>query len=291
MTDTDKPTRERTTMTRERTTTGSLDGQVAFITGAARGQGRSHAVRLAREGADIIAVDLCADIDTVPYPLGTRAELDETVKLVEQLDRRIVADVADVRDLDALKSSFEVGYAELGRVDIILTNAGIAPLGGDESDRERVWRDVIDVNLTGVFHTIDAALPRMLEAGRGGNIVITSSTAGVKGLSCGTLGGLAYGASKHGVIGIMRGLAKDLAPHSIRVNTVHPTGVATPMIMNEALGNLITENPGIAEALKNALPVDMIEPIDISNAIAWIVSDAARYVTGSMIPVDAGFTL
>jgi SDR family mycofactocin-dependent oxidoreductase len=270
---------------------GTLDGKVAFITGAARGQGRSHAIRLAQEGADIIAVDLCSDIDTVPYPLGTKSDLWETVTSVESLDRRIVAEQADVRDRRSLTAAFEKGFHEFGRVDIVLANAGIAPMGGDESDRDRVWRDVIEVNLTGVWNTVEAAVSRMIDAERGGSIVLTSSTAGLKGLSNGTVGGAAYAASKHGVVGIMRGLAKDLAPHSIRVNTVHPTGVATPMIMNESLGALLASNATLAESLANALPVAMIEPVDISNAIAWLVSDAARYVTGVALPVDAGFTL
>lgn len=270
---------------------GKLDGKVAFVTGAARGQGRSHAVRLAQEGADIIAIDLCADIATVPYPLGTPADLDETASLVKEAGRRVETFQADVRDINALRRAFESGLESFGRVDIILANAGIAPMGGDESDRVQVWKDVQDVNLTGVWNTVEVALPAMVDAGNGGSIVLTSSTAGLKGLSNKTVGGMSYAAAKHGVVGLMRGYARDLAEHSIRVNTVHPTGVATPMIMNEALGARLAQEPELAESLRNALPAEMIEPVDVSNAIAWLVTDEARFVTGLEFKVDAGFLI
>jgi SDR family mycofactocin-dependent oxidoreductase len=268
---------------------GKLDDKVAFITGAARGQGRSHAIRLAQEGADIIAIDLCAQIGSVAYPMSTPADLDETVKEIEALDRRVVARQADVRDRAGLQAALDEGVAELGRVDIVLANAGIAPMGAEDPDPEREWQDVIDVNLTGVRHTVRAAAPRMIEQGDGGAIVLTSSTAGIKGLAGGEGGGEGYTAAKHGVVGLMRAYANELAKHRIRVNTVHPTGVNTPMVVNEAMQRFIAADPTIAQAMANLLPVEMLEPVDISNAILWLVSDDARYVTGVTLPVDAGF--
>ncbi|HEY3687913.1 MAG TPA: mycofactocin-coupled SDR family oxidoreductase [Streptosporangiaceae bacterium] len=267
---------------------GKLDGKVAFITGAARGQGRSHAVRLAEEGADIIAIDLCGQIDSVKYPMSTPEDLAETVKQVEALDRRIFARQADVRDRAAVESALAAGVAELGPVDIVLANAGIAPMSLEP--REQEWQDVLDVNLTGVYNTVEAARPAMVERGQGGAIVLTSSTAGINGIGGETPGGLGYTAAKHGVVGLMRSYANYLAPHSIRVNTVHPTGVRTPMVVNEIMEQFISSDPAMGNALANALPVDMVEPVDISNAIVWLVSDDARYVTGVTLPVDAGFT-
>ncbi|HYY17469.1 MAG TPA: mycofactocin-coupled SDR family oxidoreductase, partial [Streptosporangiaceae bacterium] len=265
-----------------------VEGKVAFITGAARGQGRSHAVRLAREGADIIAVDLCQQIDSVPYPMATPDDLAETVKEVEGLDRRIFAQQADVRDEAGLAAAFGAGVAELGPVDIVLANAGIAPLAVHEP--HDAWQDVIDVNLTGVFNTVETAIPSMIERNRGGAIVLTSSTAGINGIGGPTRGGLGYTAAKHGVVGLMRSYANNLAPHSIRVNTVHPTGVRTPMVVNDAMQEFLAQDPSLSNAMANALPVDMVEPVDISNAIVWLVSDDARYVTGITVPVDAGYT-
>jgi SDR family mycofactocin-dependent oxidoreductase len=267
---------------------GKLEGKVAFITGAARGQGRSHAVRLAQEGADIIAVDICRQIETVPYPMATPEDLDQTVKEVEALDRRIFARQADVRDEAGLKAAFEAGVAELGPVDIVLANAGIAPMSMHET--HDAWQDVIDVNLTGVFNTVEIAIPSMIEREAGGAIVLTSSTAGINGIGGPSRGGLGYAAAKHGVVGLMRSYANNLAPHSIRVNTVHPTGVNTPMVVNDAMQEFLAQDPQLSNAMANALPVDMVEPVDISNAILWLVSDDARYVTGITVPVDAGFT-
>jgi SDR family mycofactocin-dependent oxidoreductase len=267
---------------------GKLEGKVAFITGAARGQGRSHAIRLAQEGANIIAVDICAQIDTVPYPMATPEDLAETSLEVEALDRRIVAQQADVRDEAGLKAAFDAGVAELGPVDIVLANAGIAPMSLRETHDD--WQDVIDVNLTGVFNTVETAIPSMIERGQGGAIVLTSSTAGLNGIAGPSRGGLGYTAAKHGVVGLMRSYANNLAPHSIRVNTVHPTGVNTPMVVNDAMQEFLAADPSLSNAMANALPVPMIEPVDISNAIVWLVSDDARYVTGVTLPVDAGFT-
>ena len=269
---------------------GRVEGKVAFITGAARGQGRSHAIRLAEEGADIIAVDLCDQMDTVAYPMATPEDLDRTVKAVEALDRRIVAHRADVRDAAALKAALDDGVAQLGGVDIVLANAGIAPMGAENEDRAAAFRDVVDVNLTGVWNTVEVAVPHLVEQGRGGAIVLTSSTAGLKGIGGDSGGGLGYTAAKHGVVGLMRAYATILARHSVRVNTVHPTGVNTPMVVNDVMARFLAEDPSVAGAMQNLLPVEILEPVDISNAILWLVSDEARYVTGVTLPVDAGFT-
>jgi SDR family mycofactocin-dependent oxidoreductase len=268
--------------------TGLLD-KVAFITGAARGQGHSHAVRLAEEGADIIAVDICADIASVPYPLASPDDLEQTVKAVEALKRRVVAREVDVRDAAALQTAFNAGLDAFGRVDIVVANAGILPLAFDE--KPQAWQDVIDVNLTGVFNTVEVAAPSMIESGRGDSIVLRSSTAGLNGVGGPTRGGLAYTASKHGVVGLMRAYANYFAEHKIRVNSVHPTAVNTPMVVNDAVQKMLAETPSLAEAMNsNALPVEMVEAIDIANAVAFLVSDEARYITGIALPVDAGFT-
>ena len=273
---------------------GRMEGKVAFITGAARGQGRSHAVRLAQEGADIIAVDICEDIDTVTpyYPLATEEELAETVKAVEALDRRIVARKADVRDLDGLQAAFDEGLAELGRIDTVVANAGIATYGKAWELTGEQWKDMVDVNLTGVFHTAKVAIPSMIEAGRGGSILFTSSIGGLKGIQ----NVAHYVACKHGIVGLMRTLANELGPHSIRVNTIHPTNVDTIMIQNP--GTWAMFSPGDPEPSRekampgflslNTLPVPWIEPVDISNAVLFLASDEARYVTGVTFPVDAG---
>ncbi|MCW2523219.1 MAG: family mycofactocin-dependent oxidoreductase [Frankiales bacterium] len=264
-----------------------LEGKVAFITGVARGQGRSHALRLASEGADIIGVDICADFDSVAYPMASRAELDETVALVEKLDRRMIARVADVRDLPALRGAVEDGVQELGRLDFIVANAGISPGLFRETTPEedkQAWDDVIGVNLTGVWNATQAGIPHIVAGGRGGSIVLTGSTAGLRGM-----GGGGYGVAKHGVVGIMRGLANDLAPQSIRVNVVHPTAVNTLMATNEVMLAFLSTQVEKGIHLRNALPVDMVEPADISAAIAFLLSDDARYITGTNLPVDAGF--
>ncbi|MBF4994417.1 mycofactocin-coupled SDR family oxidoreductase [Arthrobacter gandavensis] len=267
---------------------GKLDGKVAFITGAARGQGRSHALKLAEEGADIIAVDICSQIASVEYDMATPEDLDETVRLVEALDRRIFAQQADVRDLAALEKAVQEGEAAIGPVDIILANAGIAPLGLN-GDREQPFADVVDVNLTGVYNTVIAAVPSLI-AKQAGSIVLTSSTQGLKGTGgSGGAGGTGYAAAKHGVVGLMRSFANWLSPQNIRVNSIHPTGVATPMIQNPIIEQLFAENPDSGDAVKNLMPVPWVEPRDISNAIAFLVSDDARYITGVTLPVDAGF--
>lgn len=266
----------------------SLTGKTAFITGAARGQGRAHAVRLAAEGANIIAVDLCDQIASVPYPLATADDLAATVKLVEDTGARIVARQGDVRDRRALAAALQAGLDEFGRLDIVVANAGIAPMQAGADG----WRDVIDVNLTGVHHTVEAAIPTMIAQGDGGAIVLISSAAGLAGIGSADAGSIGYTAAKHGLVGLMRVYANLLAPHSIRVNSVHPAGVDTPMINNEFtrqwLADMIAESNSPPD-MGNALPVQVLTPEDIANAVAWLVSDQARYVTGIALPVDAGF--
>jgi SDR family mycofactocin-dependent oxidoreductase len=269
-------------------TGGPLAGKVALITGAARGQGRAHAVRLAADGADIIAVDICAPISSVPYPLATADDLAATVKLVEDTGARIVAKEADVRDRASLSDAVQAGVDELGRLDIVIANAGIAPMqSGDDG-----WRDVIDVNLTGVYNTIKAAIPTLVKQGAGGSIVLISSAAGLAGVGSPDAGSVGYAAAKHGVVGLMRVYANLLAKQNIRVNSIHPTGVETPMIDNDFTRGWLakmaaeSDSPG---SMGNALPVEVLQPEDIANAVAWLVSDQARYITGVTLPVDAGF--
>jgi SDR family mycofactocin-dependent oxidoreductase len=267
---------------------GSLIGRVAFITGAARGQGRAEAVKLASEGADIIAVDLCDQIASVRYPMSTPDDLAATVKLVEDTGARIVATQADVRDRAALKNAVKAGVEELGgRLDIVVANAGIAPMAG-----ETAWQDVIDVNLTGVYQTVDVAMRPMIKAGNGGSIVLISSVAGLVGLASPMAGSMGYAAAKHGIVGLMRVYANLLASQSIRVNSIHPAAVNTPMIDNDFirswLDGLAQETQGGPD-MGNALPVQALEPEDIANAVYYLVSDAGRYVTGVTLPVDAGF--
>ncbi|MEJ1230973.1 MAG: mycofactocin-coupled SDR family oxidoreductase [Galbitalea sp.] len=271
---------------------GRVEGKVAFITGAARGQGRSHAIRLAQEGADIIAVDLVGQIDTVPYPMATPEDLAETVRQVEALDRRIVATRADVRDFAAIKTALDDGVAQLGRLDIVSANAGIASFGAAEEIPEDTWQDMLDVNLTGVWHTAKAAIPHLKAGGHGGSIILTSSAAGLKAYQ----GAAHYVSAKHGVVGLMRTLAVELAPHFIRVNSIHPTQVNTLMVNNEMTFKLFApdkEHPTLEDFLPisqamNALPIAWVEPVDISNAVLFFASDEARYVTGVTLPVDAG---
>lgn len=273
---------------------GRVEGKVAFITGAARGQGRSHALRLAEEGADIIAVDICNQVGTVKYPMATSEDLQQTVKDVEALDRRIVAVEADVRDLAALKAAVDQGVAELGRLDIVCGNAGIAGFGPADELTDEEWGDMLDINLTGVWHTAKAAIPHLKAGGNGGSIILTSSTAGLMAIE-----NLAhYVAAKHGVVGLMRALALELAPDMIRVNSVHPTSVNTDMIHNSATYKLFApdlDSPTrdqIGERFRtlNALPIDWVEARDISNAVLFLASDEARYITGVTLPVDAGST-
>ena len=271
---------------------GKLEGKVVFITGAARGQGRSHAVRLAQEGADIIAIDVTKQIETVPYATATAEDMQETVRQVEALDRRIVAAEADVRDFDAMKAVVDRGVAELGRLDIVLANAGISTPASSLEMSEETWDTMIEINLTGVWKTLKASIPHIEKGGRGGSVVITSSLAAIYA----NAGTAHYSAAKAGLVMLSKVLAKELAPQSIRVNTVHPTTVATDMILNEPTYKLFRpdlEHPTRADfeeaALTlNRLPISAMEPVDISNAILYLVSDDGRYVTGTTHVVDAG---
>ena len=271
---------------------GQLDGQVAFVTGAARGQGRSHAVRLAQEGANIIAVDVCRQVDTVPYPTATPDDLAETARQAKALGPPIVATEVDVRDPAELKTAVDDGVAQLGRLDIVLANAGISVPAPTLEMTEEIWSTMIDVNLTGVWKTCVAAVPHIIAGGRGGSVVITSSLAALKA----NANTAHYSAAKAGLVGFMRVLALELAPKNIRVNTVHPTAVATEMILNDVTYKLFRpdlEHPTRAdfeEAARtlNKLPVPALESIDISNAVLYLVGDSGRYVTGTTHTVDAG---
>jgi SDR family mycofactocin-dependent oxidoreductase len=276
---------------------GRVEGKVAFITGAARGQGRSHAVRLAQEGADIIAIDVCKPISSSSeIPPSTADDLAQTADLVKAQNRRVVTAEVDVRDYDALKAAVDSGVEQLGQLDIIVANAGIGN-GGNTLDKtsEDDWKDMIDVNLSGVWHTVKAGVPHLLSGGRGGSIVLTSSVGGLKAYP--HTGH--YIAAKHGVVGLMRTFAVELGQHSIRVNSVHPTNVNTPMFMNEGTMKLFRpdlENPGpddmkVVAQLMHVLPVGWVEPVDISNAVLFLASDEARYVTGLPLTVDAGSML
>jgi SDR family mycofactocin-dependent oxidoreductase len=272
-----------------------FEGKVAFITGAARGQGSSHAVRFAEEGADIIALDLCEQIDSVAYPLARPEDLDETVNLVEKTGRRIVAEQGDVRDFEKLKSVVAKGVSELGRIDFVLANAGILPIAGEQAQDISAFVDAINVMLNGVYYTIEAALPALLDHGDGGAIVITSSTAGLTGMhakfSQKNHGAAGYVAAKHGVVGLMRCYANLLAEKNIRVNTVHPTGLASPMIVNEQVDQLLADQPEYLQSLENLLPVPLIESSDISEAMVYLCGHSGRYITGITLPVDAGFAV
>jgi SDR family mycofactocin-dependent oxidoreductase len=269
-----------------------LEGKVAFITGVARGQGRTHAMRLARDGANIVGVDICEDIPANGYPMASRGELDETVALVEAEGGKMLGLVADVRDFYQVKSAVDAGVEQFGRLDIVLANAGIAPVAFRELTIEEEleqWRAATAVNLDGAYHTAWAAIPHLLAGNRGGVIIFTSSTAGLKGFGGLQGGGLGYAASKHGIVGLMRTLANALAPVNIRVNTVHPTAVNTMMAVNPAMTEFLEHYPDGGPHLQNPMPVGLLEPEDISAAIAYLVSDAAKYVTGVTFPVDAGF--
>ncbi len=275
---------------------GMVDGKVAVITGAARGQGRSHAVGLAREGADIIAIDICGgpiDAMTGSYPMSSQDDLQETARLVEELDRRCVTGIADVRDQAGLRAVVDDATATLGGLDIVLANAGIWAVSLEEPTdpdrRETVWQDTIAINLTGAWNTLEVTLPIMVQAGRGGAVVLTSSTQGLKGAANNDISLTAYTAAKHGVVGLMRAAAIDMAPHSIRVNSIHPTGVLTPMVDNDVVATYAERNPRFGEVTANLLPVPVVEPVDITNAILYLVSDHGRYTTGVTLPVDAGY--
>ncbi|WOC12183.1 mycofactocin-coupled SDR family oxidoreductase [Gordonia sp. MP11Mi] len=270
---------------------GSLDGKVAFITGAGRGQGRSHAVRLAAEGADIIAVDVLGPLDLVNYPQSNDEDRAETIRLVEEQGRKIVFNKADVGNFDQLKAAFDDGYDKLGRVDIIMANAGVYAVAiGEEKDPVAIFMETIRVNLLGVRNTVHVAVDKMIEQGDGGSILMTSSTQGTSGRGAdGSAAMEGYCSSKHGVVGLMRAYANWLAKHNIRVNVIQPTGVDTTFINNDAVAAWITGDASNAGALSNLLDVEIMQPEDVSEAVAWLASPAAKYVTGILLPVDAGF--
>jgi SDR family mycofactocin-dependent oxidoreductase len=270
-----------------------FSGKVAVVTGGARGQGRAHAVRLAECGADVALVDICAPLDSLEYPMPTRAEMAETAELVQGTGRRALEIEADVRNCDEVDAAVTQVVAELGAVDFAIANAGVLPTTGEASRQLSAWHLCIDTMLSGVYYTLRAASAAMLSSGRGGSIVITSSVGGLRGasykpemLSPGQVG---YNAAKHGVIGIMRDFAVALGSTGIRVNCIHPMGVRTPMVVDGRLREALTDAP--AGWMANVLGVDLIEPDDVANAVLWLLSDAARYVTGVTLPIDAGTTL
>ena len=269
---------------------GKLDGKVAFITGAARGQGRSHAVEMAREGADIIAIDICRQISTVEYAMATPEDLEHTAALVKAEGQRVFTAHVDVCDLEALTSAVKAGEDSLGPVDIIIANAGIAPVGLPGQDRMAQFRDVIDVNLNGAYHTVLAAVGSLIEKGEG-SIILVSSTQGLKGTGGhGTGASVGYTSAKHALVGMMRNLANWLGPKGVRVNTIHPTGVATPMIQNPVMEKIFADpNSKLNDSARNLLPIPWLEPADVSKAVIYLVSDDGRYITGVPFPVDAGF--
>jgi (+)-trans-carveol dehydrogenase len=273
---------------------GLVDGKVALVTGAGRGQGRSHALRLASEGADVVAVDIGPGrVETISYELASEDDLDTTVKEIEAMGRRAVKAIADVRSLSDLQAAVDAGLSELGRIDIVCANAGIGSWAVSCEMTERQWKDMIDINLTGVFNAARAALPSMVERGEGGSLVLTSSTAGLRAYAHTAH----YTAAKHGVIGLMKVLAQEAGAHRIRVNAVCPTTVRTPLVINASTFELFAphlESPtedDVREAFEslNILPgVAWIEPEDVSDAVVFLCSDAAKYITGVALPIDAG---
>ncbi len=276
--------------------TGRVAGKVALITGAAKGQGRSHAVRLAQEGADIIAVDVCRHIDGTPEPGASPADLAETADLVKALDRRVVTAEVDVRDFDALQAAVDGGVEQLGRLDVVVANAGIGTPGAmlDEMDESR-WQQMLDVNLSGVWKSVKAAVPHIKAGGRGGSVIMTSSVGGLKAYP--HVGH--YVTAKHGVVGLMRTFAVELGQFSIRANSVHPTHVGTDLLLNESTYKAFRpdlESPGPDDIkticqMFHMLPVPWVESADISNAVLFLASDESRYITGVPLPIDAGSCL
>jgi SDR family mycofactocin-dependent oxidoreductase len=271
-----------------------LEGKVAFITGAARGQGRCHAVRFASEGADIIALDLCRQIPSITYPMAKPEDLEETRRLVEKEGCRIVTQEADVRDFDAVFAAVQRGVDELGRLDFVLANAGIAPLLGDIAHDMSAWNDAVDVMLSGVYYTIEACLPTLLAQDQGGAIVITSSAAGLKAIarfSTMSRGAAGYIAVKHGVVGLMRYYANALAEKNIRVNSVHPTGVNSPMVINDQFVEYATAHPEFGQLMQNPLPTPLIEASDVTEAMLYLCGGSGRFITGITLPIDAGLVV
>jgi (+)-trans-carveol dehydrogenase len=270
-----------------------LEGKVAFVTGAARGQGRSHAVRLAQEGADVVVSDACAPVASAGYPMPSFEDLEQTAKLVEDQDRRAIARQVDVRDQAALEALVDEVRQEFGRLDIVAANAGIASYGGALEISEDVFREVVEINMIGVWQTVRATVPLIIEGSRGGSVILTSSAAGAIGLP----GLVHYVSAKHGVVGMTKALANEFGAHHIRVNAVLPGTVNTDMAANDATYKLFRpdlEHPTVEDCDEimrglNLLPIRWLEAVDISNAVVWLASDQARYVTGVALPIDAGY--
>jgi SDR family mycofactocin-dependent oxidoreductase len=260
--------------------------RVALVTGAARGQGRAHALALARAGADVVACDLAADQPTVPYRLATASDLEETACAVRETGRRCTTVRADAAGVEQMAEAV-ARAGELGALEVVCANAGVISFGRSWELTEAQWDQVVATNLKGVWATCRAAIPGMIERGRGGSIVITGSAASLRGYP----GISHYAAAKHGVIGLMRSLAIELASHRIRVNCVLPGGVRTPMGTDDTMQGWLAAEPDASRALTALLPVDLVEPDDVSAAVTWLASDAARFVTGVVLPVDAGVQL
>lgn len=273
---------------------GRLEGKVALITGAARGIGRAQAVRFAQEGADIVALDVCGPIDTVLVPHSTPDDLDTTASLVREAGGRVHTEIVDVRDLAGMQAATDRGAARFGGLDVVCATAGITSRGMAVELDENAWRTMLDVNLTGVWHTCRAGAPHLIARGAG-SVILTSSIAGLRGL----VGVAHYTAAKHGVVGLMRSLANELAPHHVRVNCVNPTNVDTPMIQNDVVSSAFRPDldrpptrAEFADAARsmNMLAVPWIDPLDVANAALFLASDEARYITAITLPVDAGAT-
>jgi SDR family mycofactocin-dependent oxidoreductase len=271
--------------------TWRFDGKVALVTGGARGQGRSHAVNLAKRGADVVVLDILEQIPSVEYDMSRQEDMDETVKLIEAEDRRVIPVKGDVRKWDDVQNAVTAAITEFGRLDLVSANAGIMPTTGEPSQQLDAWHAAIDTMLTGVYHTLRAATEPMIESGRGGSIVITGSTSTFQGVAFNQKllnpGQVGYGAAKHGVVAIMRNFAKALGQYNVRVNLVAPQGVRTPMLVNPYFGPSVRDGapPGW---MANVMNTDLVEPQDISEAVLWLLSDQARYVTGTSIAVDSG---
>jgi SDR family mycofactocin-dependent oxidoreductase len=271
--------------------TWRFDGKVALVTGGARGQGRSHAVNLAKRGADVVVLDILEQIPSVEYAMSTQEDMDETVKLIEEQDRRVIAVKGDVRKWEDVQNAVEAAVSEFGRLDLVSANAGIMPTTGEPSQQLDAWHAAIDTMLTGVYYTLRAATEPMVESGRGGSVVITGSTSTFQGVAFNQKllnpGQVGYGAAKHGVVAIMRNFAKALGQYNVRVNLVAPQGVRTPMLVNPYFGPSVRDGapPGW---MANVMNTDLVEPQDISEAVLWLLSDQARYVTGTSIAVDSG---
>ena len=272
---------------------GAIDGKVLFVTGGARGQGRSHALRFAEEGADVVLLDICDQIESHEVAMATPGDLAETERAVKELGSSVIAEIADVRDQASVDRVVQRCLDEFGRIDFVSANAGISGVKRTWEFTEVEWQDMIDVNLTGAFHTLKAVAPPMIEAGNGGSIVITSSVCGMYGLE--NLS--SYTATKHGVIGMMRTLANELGPYGLRVNCVLPGNIRTPLTQNDSLFSLFVPDKDIVTNKDvdpivgdwTSLDVAWLDPRDISNAVYWLSSDEARYVTGVSLPIDGGW--